>query len=224
MGVASGATLPGGNARLCQGSGCDQNKHVPIFGDVDGDGNMDFQALSFSGSTVGTAFSRSAQAFQPRDLITSITNGLGATTQLQYAPLTNTAIYRRSTGSRNGLNWGRGSPVVDLLAPTYVVAKASSSAPRAGNPGAMASLYYRYANARVQAGGRGFLGFGSIETIDVPYLASLSRDAWPALEHLAEEDPSMANEVDEQLGLSLACHDRDGGWAVRSLPSLAAGE
>ena len=65
---------------------------------------------------------------------------------------------------------------------------------------------------------------GSIETIDVPYLASLSRDAWPALEHLAEEDPSMANEVDEQLGLSLACHDRDGGWAVRSLPSLAAGE
>ncbi|NCT70116.1 MAG: hypothetical protein GXC75_04175 [Xanthomonadaceae bacterium] len=165
-GFATGAALPGGNARLCQGSGCDQSKHVPIFGDVDGDGNMDFQALSFSGSTVGIAFSRSAQAFQPRDLITSITNGLGATTQLQYAPLTNTAIYRRSTGSRNGLNWGRGSPVVDLLAPTYVVAKASSSAPRAGNPAAMASLYYRYANARVQAGGRGFLGFGSVETID----------------------------------------------------------
>jgi len=65
---------------------------------------------------------------------------------------------------------------------------------------------------------------GSIETIDVPYLASLSRDAWPALEHLAEEDPSMADEVDEQLGLSLACHGRDGGWAVRSLPSLVAGE
>lgn len=165
-GFSVGTTLPGGNARLCQGGGCDQNKHVPIFGDIDGDGNMDFQALSFAGSNVGLAFSRSAQAFQPRDLITSITNGLGATTQLQYVPLTNTSIYRRSIGSRNGLNWGRGSPVVDLLAPTYVVAKASSSAPSAGNASAMASLYYRYANARVQAGGRGFLGFGSIETID----------------------------------------------------------
>jgi RHS repeat-associated protein len=163
---AAGVAMPGGNARLCQGSGCDQNKHVPIFGDVDGDGNLDFQALSFAGTTVGTVFSRGAQTFQPRDVITNITNGMGATTQLQYAPLTNNAVYRRSSGSRNSLNWGRGAPVQDVLASSYVVARASSSAPRAGDAAAVASLYYRYANARVQAGGRGFLGFGSLETID----------------------------------------------------------
>lgn len=163
---AAGTALPGGNARLCQGSGCDQNKHVPIFGDVDGDGNMDFQTLGFAGTTVGTAFSRGAQAFQPRDVITSFTNGLGATTQVQYVPLTNNAVYRRASGSRNSLNWGRGAPVQDVLASSYVVARVSSSAPRTGDATAKANLYYRYANARVQAGGRGFLGFGILETID----------------------------------------------------------
>ena len=165
-GFSTGATLPGGNARLCQGSGCDQNKHVPIFADVDGDGNVDFQALGFSGSTVGIAFSRGLQVFQPRDVITTITNGMGAITQLQYAPMTNNAVYRRGTGSRNGLNWGRGAAVHDVLAPTYMVSRVSSSSPRSGNAGAMVSVYYRYANGRAQAGGRGFLGFGTLETID----------------------------------------------------------
>lgn len=165
-GFAAGTALPGGNARLCQGSGCNEQQRVPIFGDVDGDGNMDFQSLDFSGSTVGLAFSRGDQPFLPRDVVTAITNGLGAKTQLQYAPLTNNAVYRRAAGSRNTLNWGRGAPVQDVLSSSYVVARASSSSPRAGDAAAMATLYYRYANARVQAGGRGFLGFGTLETID----------------------------------------------------------
>ncbi|WP_368563150.1 toxin TcdB middle/N-terminal domain-containing protein [Pseudoxanthomonas sp. UTMC 1351] len=162
---AAAAALPGGNARLCQGSGCNEQQRVPIFGDVDGDGNLDFQSLDFSGSTIGLAFSR-GQPFQPRDVITAITNGMGAQTQLQYAALTNNAVYRRAAGARNNTNWGRGAPVQDLLASSYVVARTSSSAPRTGNAAAMASLYYRYANGRIQAGGRGFLGFGTIETID----------------------------------------------------------
>ncbi|SDQ63855.1 RHS repeat-associated core domain-containing protein [Pseudoxanthomonas sp. CF385] len=165
-GFASGTALPGGNARLCQGSGCNQQQRVPIFSDTDGDGNLDFLALDFSGSNVGLAVSRGPQTFQPRDVITTVTNGLGAVTQLQYAPLTNSAVYRRNTGSRNNANWGRGAPVQDMLTSSYVVARASSSAPRAGDTGAMANLYYRYANGRIQAGGRGFLGFGTIETID----------------------------------------------------------
>ena len=163
---APGTVLAGGNARLCQGSGCNEQESVPIFGDIDGDGNLDFLALNFAGSNVGLAVSRGLQTFQARDVITTITNGLGAVTQLQYAPMTNTAVYRRGVGARNGLNWGRGAPVQDVLASSYVVARVSSSAPRAGDAAAMASLYYRYANARVQAGGRGFLGFGTLETID----------------------------------------------------------
>ncbi|WP_242113399.1 toxin TcdB middle/N-terminal domain-containing protein, partial [Luteimonas aquatica] len=106
-----------------------------------------------------------ASRFVPRDVITQITNGLGAVTQLGYAPLTNKDVYRRGS-MLYGLNYGRGSPVLDFLAPTYVVFKASSSAPQAGNPNAMASVYYRYASARMQGGGRGFLGYRQIDTFD----------------------------------------------------------
>jgi len=47
---------------------------------------------------------------------------------------------------------------MDLLAPSYAVARVSSSSPQAGAPEAMATVHYRYAGAKVQAGGRGFLG------------------------------------------------------------------
>ena len=50
--------------------------------------------------------------------------------------------------------------------PTYVVSKAASSSAQGGNAAARARLYYRYAGAKVQAGGRGFLGFREITTID----------------------------------------------------------
>jgi len=165
-GFAPGTALPGSYARICQGSGCNEQQRIPIFSDFDGDGNTDFLSLSMSSGTIGFYLSRPSQRFTPRDVITRITNGLGSKTELTYAPLTNKEVYRRGNTSRNGLNWGRGAPVADLLTPLYVVARASSSSPQAGNPNSMASVHYRYANARVQAGGRGFLGFGVIETID----------------------------------------------------------
>ncbi|MFT4180075.1 MAG: toxin TcdB middle/N-terminal domain-containing protein, partial [Thermomonas sp.] len=156
-------SLPGGNARFCSGS-CDVNQYVPVFMDVDGDGNLDFLSLRLDSPSLYV--SRPSLRHQPRDTLTAIVNGFGARTELAYAPLTNNAIYRRDTGSRDGTNWGRGAPVQDLLAPMYVVASASSSAPQDGNPLAMASLYYRYAGAKVQAGGRGYLGFREIVTFD----------------------------------------------------------
>ena len=165
-GFAASVPLLGGNARICTGSGCNEQLRIPIFADFDGDGQLDFLSMDIGAANIGLYVSRSHQRAVPRDVIVRITNGLGAKTELAYAPMTNTAIYRRVSGSRNGLDWGRGSPVMDFLAPMYVVARASSSAPVAGNPNAMASVHYRYANARTQAGGRGFLGFATIETID----------------------------------------------------------
>jgi RHS repeat-associated protein len=98
-----------------------------------------------------------------------ITNGFGAKTELVYQPLSLKSVYLRDSNSRNSLNWGRGSPVQDLLAPMYVVAMARSSAPTYNNAAAMSSLYYRYAGAKIQAGGRGYLGFREITTFDVNY-------------------------------------------------------
>ena len=64
------------------------------------------------------------------------------------------------------LDYGWNSPVFDVLAPLYVVARAESSAPTRGNPNALSTVRYRYEGALMQAGGRGFLGFSLIWTFD----------------------------------------------------------
>jgi len=165
-GYGAVVALPGGNARLCEGSGCNENQRVPIFADFDGDGNLDFQSFNVASSTLGLKVSRSANRFAPRDVVTRIGNGFGANTDVYYAPLTNNALYRRDSGTRNSANWGRGSPVADILMPMYAVAAVSNSSPQDGNPNAMATVYYRYAGAKMQAGGRGFLGFREIVAYD----------------------------------------------------------
>jgi RHS repeat-associated protein len=162
--AASPVPLLGGNARLCSGS-CNQDQYVPMFADLDADGNVDFMSLKLENNPA-IFVSRPNSRFEPRDTMVKVVNGLGSETDITYAPLTNKDLYRRDYGSRDGLNWGRGSPVSDLLAPTYTVSRVSSSSPQTGAPGAKATLHYRYAGARVQAGGRGFLGFREMVTID----------------------------------------------------------
>ncbi|MDH5824924.1 FG-GAP-like repeat-containing protein [Luteimonas sp. RD2P54] len=163
-GFASSVLLPGGNARICEGSGCDPGAMTPLFADLDGDGHVDFMSLRLQNNPT-VYVSRSNSRHAPRDAITRITNGLGAQTNILLAPLTNKDLHRRDSGSRAN-NWGRGSPVMDLLAPIYAVARVSSSSPQAGAPNAMATVHYRYTGAKVQAGGRGFLGFRQIVTYD----------------------------------------------------------
>lgn len=75
--------------------------------------------------------------------------------------------YWRSTHSRNTLHWSRGSAVQDFLAPMYLVARVQSSAPTYESDTALSTVCYRYGEARMQAGGRGFLGFRRIDSIDV---------------------------------------------------------
>ena len=67
---------------------------------------------------------------------------------------------------------GTVGPVLEFTGPVPVVTRIDSSAPRAGAaPGAVASaatsaVEYYYADAKVQAMGRGLLGFGQLRTVD----------------------------------------------------------
>lgn len=139
-----------------------------IFTDVDGDGNVDYMRINWDDSRSPVYFSRSSanKRFAPREVISRITNGMGAETDITYASMTNGSVYRADRGSRNAYLWGRGSPVQDVKTPTYLVARAASSSPQAGQPLAKATVHYRYAGAKMQAGGRGSLGFREIVTID----------------------------------------------------------
>ncbi|WP_175453026.1 PQQ-binding-like beta-propeller repeat protein [Microbulbifer yueqingensis] len=61
---------------------------------------------------------------------------------------------------------GKVSPTLELMGPMYVVTRVDSSAPAAANPAAKSAVSYYYAQAKVQAGGRGMLGFEQLTTVD----------------------------------------------------------
>ncbi|HBK57184.1 MAG TPA: hypothetical protein DDZ76_13000, partial [Xanthomonadales bacterium] len=169
VGFGPEQALPGGFAVTgCSSALCLDGRSF-LFGDYDADGGLDYLRIEWKNSTSPMYVSRagSGSRYRPRDVITRISNGLGAVTDLAYLPLSNAAVYRRDGGSRNGLTWGRGSPVQDFVAPMYVVHRASSSAPTFEDAAATSTLYYRYAGAKLQAGGRGFLGFREVSSIDV---------------------------------------------------------
>ena len=154
--------------------GDDLDEWRTTFFDGNGDGKADAvrgEVDDHSGSNTATVHIGNA-AWQPANVVETVTNGFGAATTITYKALTDasaTDLYARADDA-NALSWG--SPVFDLIAPVYVVQSASNSAPAAGaTPGnveqtATSSVSYEYAGAKLQAGGRGWLGFESITSID----------------------------------------------------------
>lgn len=129
--------------------------------DVNGDGGPDM--ITFASGTL-SVFGY-GPALGGNDFITDIVNGLGASTGITYYPLAYTSGYSRAYDAP-AKDWGRGSPVFDVFSAIWVVHKASSSAPLAGDSTALpstSSVVYRYSGAKIQAGGRGFLGFSTVQ-------------------------------------------------------------
>jgi RHS repeat-associated protein len=167
------SVIPGTGTQGWNGSSRD------IFADLDSDAAPDYLSLlpipNFDNERTGTG--DGSVRFKPKDVITEITNGYGAKTTISYVPLTNRTIYAKDIGSRNDADpitagtqiYGRGSPVLDFMAPMYLVSHVQSDVPVWGNPAARSLLSYRYVGAKMQAGGRGFLGFREIVTTDHNY-------------------------------------------------------
>ncbi len=81
--------------------------------------------------------------------------------QLRYGALTDPAVHTRLANATEA-DWGRGSAVFDLVAPVFVVSAVLSSAPTFNSSSSMSDTEYHYVGARLQAGGRGFLGFAEV--------------------------------------------------------------
>jgi len=133
--------------------------------DLDGDGFADALEINPLDGHGAWQTARTSLHHQPRNVITSVTSGLGAVTAFSYAPLTYRSVYDREYNAQSLVS-GWGSPVQDVLMPRYVVEYADSSAPIAGNPDALSTIRYRYSGFKMQGGGRGWLGFDSVSTID----------------------------------------------------------
>ena len=145
-----------------------------ILVDVNGDGMLDnlFIDIDSQGRVHETNTrvylgqnSAGGSTTQAVNLVTRITDGFSAQTTISYKPLTDAAVYTRMRDAKNA-DWGKGYAVYDLIAPIYVVSQAQSSAPVLNNAQAVSRIEYHYVGAKLQGGGRGFLGFGEVISYD----------------------------------------------------------
>ena len=208
------------------------------------------------------------------NLITGITNGLGAVTEISYESLSATDHYRRVQGIQVGetlrtsrrecryykeisrehpvcwttrssqtltnseefyqhlnepfaggmtshcLDPQKSNPVLELFGPMPVVTSVSSSSPTASDTNAKASVEYHYEQAKIQAGGRGMLGFKSLSTTDMQtgvVTTTTYRQDWPFIGH-----PSIT-EVKDKRGVLLSLANNEWKLANISEPSGGAG-
>jgi len=169
LGLAFGAAqliaAPAGNSL---------DKDFGVFADFTGDGKLDhlFVNLNSLGTVQstelrlgGNTLAGEPNAAAPASVIRTFTDGFGASTALSYHPLTDTAVYSRMWDSSKAA-WGNGSAVYDFVAPVYIVSQVESLAPTYASASATSRVEYHYVGAKLQAGGRGFLGFGEVISFD----------------------------------------------------------
>jgi uncharacterized repeat protein (TIGR01451 family) len=121
---------------------------TPLGGDFNGDGKSDF---AFAGN--GTIASFLGAGAVP-DLLVSVTSGLGITTTITYAPLTQNSVYTKDT---NGTY-----PTVDMIGSFQAVSRVDT----ANGIGGTYSTTYTYAGAKSDVRGR-FLGFRQMTAQDL---------------------------------------------------------
>gem|GEM_PF-3786253 len=139
-----------------------------LFGvDTEGDGHPDLLRVTRSGATTSAYLYRSADATIAGNRIVAIDNGFGFNTAITYKPLTDTSVYTPVSDAFDPVKWP-GAPVFDMIPPTHVVASVSTTQPSATttagsvNYSARAVTTYRYNGMKLQASGRGSLGFASM--------------------------------------------------------------
>jgi len=132
-----------------------------MLADMTGDGASDVYVVNGWASTAQAYLYR--LAVTPGDRVTSITNGLGAAVQIDYALMTD-PLARAATGSRPYLK-GTGSayPVLELQPAMWLAAEQRSS----NGSGGFSTVAYTYTAARMHLLGRGYLGFQAQEAKDV---------------------------------------------------------
>lgn len=124
--------------------------HAHYLPDVNGDGKADVVYLKDGTTTLRAGLS----AVGAGDLLTSITNGLGATAYVTYKPLTDPTVHTRANDAIY--------PYVDVQNAAYVVSRVTQS----DGLGGQYATNYRYSGARSHVTGPGWLGFRTTERTD----------------------------------------------------------
>ena len=198
----------------------DPNRYLVLPMDINGDGSVDLVRYKADNSSSQNMYVvPSNLRYGGNDYIVQFTNGFNVSHKVNYAPLVSKFTYERAFDGPLK-NWGRNSVVFDVFTPLWAVREAYSSSPGCApdattcNFGvseltATSNVRYSYQGARVQTGGRGFLGFASIRTEDIqnkllttteyrqdyPYIGRPSRTIVQKLTSVIV-DPCLSNPLD----------------------------
>ncbi len=152
----------GVNGFYLQSTGSYQLPAVPsannnLTADFNGDGKEDL--IRFFGSSSAAYFDISSSTPGYQDLLRQVTDGMGVVASIDYQPLTNPAVFTKSTDAV--------APAIDLIEPMPVVATITydNGLGANGSPGSTYTVSYRYEGLKADPL-RGMLGFRSVEAID----------------------------------------------------------
>lgn len=123
--------------------------------DLNGDGLVDQIGFHNDGSMQGAFLNKNSRP----DLLAEVINGFGASTSLEYAPITDNTVY---TKEADAAQLEAEFPVIEFTTPMWVVHTVATDAgvnnTTTGDP-VIYHTNYRYAGARMHLQGLGFLGF-----------------------------------------------------------------
>ena len=125
-------------------------------GDFNGDGVSDMVWERATGSGLKARVSL-AETLPGHGRVGWIASDFGAAYRLDYAPLTDSAVYTKDTGG-----YGCDLPCLDIQAPLHVVKEVGKDY----GSGVVHRTTYRYGGAKGNVEGRGFLGFRWMEAKD----------------------------------------------------------
>jgi len=153
----------------------DQLRYDPgvniIPGDFNGDGRMDFirqEKGGWDNDAVNSFNVYLSKGDKNIDSLKSVVNGLGGKVDIQYAPLTDSSVYTKGTGTPSGM--------LEVLNPTYVV-KSYQETP---STGVVYDYDYHYTALRKTTDGRGSAGFASVERTAGDVVTTYEyNQAWP---------------------------------------------
>jgi hypothetical protein len=146
------------------------------------------------------------------DLLASITTGLGAATSITYAPLTQSSVYTKDATATY--------PTQDISGAIYVTSRVDT----ANGVGGTYSTTYKYAGAKGDLTGRGFLGFRQMTATDLQtnlVETTSFRQDFPYIGNVASKTKTLGAQTLNQTANTYQLSN-SGGAASISTPSVTS--
>ncbi|MDX2264346.1 MAG: FG-GAP-like repeat-containing protein, partial [Hyphomicrobiales bacterium] len=183
---------------------------VAISGDINGDGLTDLYLLKTddfgksNGNPYDYVFVGAGQGNQ-KELILAVTNGLGNKAEVEYKPLTDSAVYTKGAGAVY--------PVADVAGASYVISKVKAD----NGIGGQNTQTYTYEGLRTHQGGIGNLGFAKMTALDDA--TGIVSESYYSQDHAARTHGLLTRSKTIAPG-NIVLEDKQVTWVAQTLSAL----